>query len=40
VQTEKIVLRVANWAGAEELKLEEEIATEFMRLQPGIEKVP
>ncbi|MGH7599941.1 MAG: extracellular solute-binding protein [bacterium] len=34
---EKITLRVANWGGAEEVKLEEEIAGEFMRLHPNIE---
>jgi multiple sugar transport system permease protein len=34
---EKTVLRVANWGGAEEVKLEEEIAAEFMRLHPDIE---
>jgi multiple sugar transport system substrate-binding protein len=34
---EKIALRVANWGVAEEVKLEEEIAAEFMRLHPGIE---
>jgi multiple sugar transport system permease protein len=34
---DKISLRVANWGTAEEVKLEEEIAAEFMRLHPDIE---
>ena len=34
---EKLVLRVANWGGAEEIQLEEEIAVEFMRRHPGLE---
>ena len=34
---EKLVLRVANWGGAEEIQLEEEIAAEFMRRHPGLE---
>jgi ABC-type glycerol-3-phosphate transport system substrate-binding protein len=33
---EKIMLRVANWGGAEEIRLEEEIAAEFMRRHPGL----
>lgn len=33
---EKTVLRVANWGGAEEIQLEEEIAAAFMRLHPEI----
>jgi multiple sugar transport system permease protein len=41
---ERIVLRVANWGGAEEVRLEEEIAAEFMRLHPDakvqIESIP
>jgi len=32
----KIVLRVANWAGAEEMKLERQIAAEFMRRHPEV----
>ena len=34
---EKITLRVANWGGAEEIQLEEEIAAAFMRRHPHIE---
>lgn len=34
---EKLVLRIANWGGAEEIQLEEEIAVEFMRRHPGLE---
>jgi len=34
---EKLVLRVANWGGAEEIQLEEEIAAVFMLRHPNIE---
>ena len=33
---QQITLRVANWAGAEEMKLERQIAIEFMRLYPEV----
>jgi multiple sugar transport system permease protein len=34
---EKITIRVANWAGAEEVKLEERIAAEFMKRHPQVQ---
>lgn len=34
---EKLVLRVANWGGIEEIQLEEEIATAFMQRYPNIQ---
>jgi multiple sugar transport system permease protein len=34
---EKLLLRVANWGDAEEIRLEEEVAAEFMRRHPHIE---
>ena len=33
---DKIVLRIVNWAGAEELKLEQANAAEFMKIYPNI----
>nr|NIV71236.1 extracellular solute-binding protein [Calditrichia bacterium]NIW77981.1 extracellular solute-binding protein [Calditrichia bacterium] len=36
---EKLTLRVANWASAEEVKMEEHIAEEFMRRHPDVNVV-